>query len=276
MSNTPNPRQRRLGTELRVLRESAGLSQADAAGRLGFERRKIARMESGASPPRKPELSFLLDLYGVRPDTPTRRALENLADRMHDAGWWEEFGDVVDDEFPTHMDWESDATAIREWAPTLIPGLLQTPDYARAIIGGALTEEQTAVGTALRLRRQRRLTELDYTAIIWEPALRAPAGGPAVMREQLNALLRMAARRNIGVHVLPTGTSAHFAMVGPFTVFEFPYGGKAALETLVGSRYADGGEGVQWCNEGFAAIHDLALDQERSAHLITSIAEEFG
>ncbi|RJQ79027.1 helix-turn-helix domain-containing protein [Pseudonocardiaceae bacterium YIM PH 21723] len=256
----PNSRRRRLGSELRALRVKAGLSQREAGRRLGFERRKVARIESGEGTPRQAELEFLLGLYGE--DGGARRTeVLRLAATAGETGWYERY----EPELARYLEAESEARRARIWAPTLIPGLLRTEAYAQALLGERWDPD-------LHRARQRRLPGLSLDVVIWEPVLRVRTGGAAVMRDQLAALLRRGGEPGISIRVLPLETGGHPAMHGPFSLLDGPLGTPTRVDAPC---LPDMGHPAD-CRQGFTALARLSLDTARSAAMITEISRHMG
>ncbi|MGH3373435.1 MAG: helix-turn-helix domain-containing protein [Actinoallomurus sp.] len=226
--HSPTVRGRRVASDLRDLREAAGLTTEQVAAHLGqgWGRHKVGRIESAKIKPTIKDITTLLDLYGV--DATTRAALFELNRNAWQRGWWEDYRDL----FPkaSYVAQENDADRIDEWCPQLVSGLLQADAYAHEIIRTWSREDgEEEIQRRLRVRLQRRalLSRADppaphVTAILDEAALRRPIGGEAVMRDQLQALLAAGRRPNVTILVLPYSAGSHTGLDGPFIVLGFP------------------------------------------------------
>ncbi|MDX6339714.1 MAG: hypothetical protein QOG05_7054, partial [Streptosporangiaceae bacterium] len=224
--STPTVRHRRLAAELRRLRESAGLTQEDVSERTGKDRSTLYRLENAQQRPQRSTLIQLLDLYGT--DQERRTELLTLLREAGQRGWMQLDRSDLREIYADYISFESEARSVSDYESLFIPGLLQTEDYARAVIRGALpqaTEEQVESRVAARMERQALLTRdnpLQLWAIMDEAAARRIVGGPAVMREQLARLRDIAALPNVTVQVIPYEAGAHPGMPGSFIVLEFP------------------------------------------------------
>jgi transcriptional regulator with XRE-family HTH domain len=216
-----------VGAKLRRLRTEMGLSREEAGEALRASEWKIHRLENGQVGFKERDIVDLLGLYGV--DDPAEvDEFVALANEANNPGWWQHYGDVLPPWFRAYVDLESAATLIRTYEGQFIPGLLQTDDYMRAVVGGAhLDDSSEEVGRRVRLRmaRQTLLTRHDpprLWAVVDEAALRRPVGGREVMRRQLERLVDATKLPNVTLQVLPFGAGAHPAMVGSFSVLRFP------------------------------------------------------
>jgi transcriptional regulator with XRE-family HTH domain len=229
MPASPSLRRRRLAAELRTLREQSGLSATEAAKKLGWQPSRISRIETRQSGLTAPDLRKLLDEYGVE-DTGYRGYLAELARRVNERGWWQKYASLIGSEYADLIGLETEARTIRTYQQELVPGLLQTPDYARAVIRASRptdTSEEVNRRAEIRTERQEILTRDDppparFSVVLSEGVLRRPVGGYDVMREQLEYLMRPRDRANVTVQVLPFDAGVHPSMVGPFTAMTFP------------------------------------------------------
>lgn len=278
----PTVRSRRLGAELRKLREAADLTTAQAAQILMCSQPKVSRMETGAVTTRVIDLRALLDHYGI--DDPDRRQyLERLARDSNRQGWWEPYGDTIAPYYEEFIGLEWDAHYIRTRQSTLIPGLLQTTDYARAVMRAnpaILKPEKVEKLLEIRRERQSRIeneADLRFHAIVWEPAVTGAVGSTAIHRRQLESLLTMGARDNITVQVLPLSPVEHAGMSGPFVMFSFDRHAKADtvfLENLTSSHYLEKPEELAGYTFVFDALRTAALSSEDSATFIDKLLRE--
>lgn len=224
MVNSPTVKRRRLSQAFRQLRQEAGLSVTEAARRLEWEPSKISRMERNEwKLPSVHDIRLMLDFYGVT-DEDQREAMITLARESRQRGWWEKYQDVFRTSLP---DFEAGASIIRTWQIVLVPGLLQTEAYAKAVwrAGRVLDENLIERHVQARLARQEILTSENpptLLALIDEAALRKLIGGAEVMREQISHLIAMAARPNVTIQVVPDSAGAHPALDGAFVILDFP------------------------------------------------------
>ncbi|MQA95343.1 MAG: helix-turn-helix domain-containing protein [Streptosporangiales bacterium] len=217
-----------LGTQLRRLREGKQISREDAGEAIRASHAKISRMELGRVGFKSRDILDLLTLYGV--DEPEKRAAYlDLAERANSPGWWQKYNDLMEDWFETFVGLEEAASVIRTYEVQFVPGLLQTRDYARAVImlghPGA-TDEDIERRVDLRMTRQDLLSRSNAPkiwAVIDEGALRRPFGGPEVMRAQLEHLIQLtdSGQSNVQLQVMPFQYGGHAAAGGPFTILRF-------------------------------------------------------
>jgi transcriptional regulator with XRE-family HTH domain len=225
----PTVRRRRLGMELRRLREAAGLSTQAAAELLETSPASVNRLETGKRDVlRIREIAAMLDVYGLRGDDPVRSRLLQLAREAKEKGWWEEYDDVLTSPLGTYVGLEAEAQSLDVFETQAVHGLLQTADYARSLFSAIRpqeTEMEVSRRVDLRLARQavleRTTAPLRIRLILDEAVLRRTIGGSAVMRSQLVHLSRAMDRPNVTVQVLTYAAGAHAGLVGPFGIFEF-------------------------------------------------------
>ncbi|NYI07846.1 helix-turn-helix domain-containing protein [Allostreptomyces psammosilenae] len=209
-SEMPTMRSRRLGTELRRLRESKGLTTMDAARELQCGQPKISKIETGHRGIRPLDLTHLMDLYGVT-DPQHRENLRRLAKQIHQRDWWMEHGPLLNDHLKDYLVLETDAGFIRSFACQVMPGLLQTEDYMRAIFTEHQSPEKTELLVDMRLQRQKILDGPEptrYWAVIDEAILIRPLVKPTIRAKQLRHVLDMADRPNVNVQVYPLTAAA--------------------------------------------------------------------
>ena len=236
-----------LGGQLRRLREQRGISREAAGDAIRGSHAKISRLELGRVSFRERDLNDLLTLYGVR-DSGERAAFMSLARQANEPGWWHQYGDLLPSWFETYLGLEQAAEIIRTYEAQFVPGLLQTPDYARAVIllgHGQEPEAEIDRRVALRMRRQDILTRPEpptLWAVIDEAALRRPIGGERIMRGQIEHLIRISELPNVTVQLLPYSVGGHAAAGGPFTIVRFPetdLPDVVYLEQLTSALYLD-------------------------------------
>ncbi|MEV6814246.1 helix-turn-helix transcriptional regulator [Micromonospora sp. NPDC051296] len=215
-----------LGAQLRRLRESRGVTRENAGWEIRSSESKISRMELGRVGFKERDVADLLTLYGVTADQ-ERAALLKLARDANNPGWWHRYGDVLPPWFQSYLGLEAAAALIRSYEVQFVPGLLQTPEYARAVVllgHGRAGPGEIDRRVDLRMRRQevlRRPRPSRLWAVVDEAALRRPIGGPQVMRGQLEALLEATQTPNIRVQVIPFAAGGHAAAGGAFTILRF-------------------------------------------------------
>lgn len=211
-----------LGTQLRRLREARGISAQDAAREIRGSESKISRIELGRNAVREVDIADLLTLYGIT-DPAEREQLLSLASQANQPGWWHRYQDVLPSWFQAYIGLEESAESIRSYDMQFVPGLLQTEDYAAAVLAlGEFSIEETERLVFLRKERQRRFTSggLRLTAIIDEVALRRQLGDAALMRAQLEYLLDVCDRPAFTLQVTPQVAAAHVAPAS-FSILQF-------------------------------------------------------
>jgi transcriptional regulator with XRE-family HTH domain len=214
-----------IGGHLRRLREKAQLTTDQAADAIRASHSKISRIERGRVSFKERDIADLLSLYGVT-DPTEREGLLALAREANAPGWWQSYSDILPHWLEPYFGLEAAASVIRTYELQFVPGLLQTPGYARAVIrlGSAHSEEEVARRAEVRISRTTILNREDAPriwAVIDEAALRRPLGGRAVMREQIGHLIEMAGHPAVTLQVLPFSAGGHPALGGPFTILRF-------------------------------------------------------
>jgi transcriptional regulator with XRE-family HTH domain len=215
-----------LGGHLRRLRESRGITAELAADSIRGSHSKISRMEHGRVGFKDRDVADLLTLYGVV-DGEERAALLNMAREANTPGWWHAYSDILPTWVEPYVGLEAAASVIRTFQTQFMPGLLQTEEYARALLRTGyptVTDDEIARRSELRISRQDILSKPgapQLWAVIDEGALRRPIGGSDVMREQITHLIEMADHPAITLQVLPFKVGAHSAGGGPFTILRF-------------------------------------------------------
>jgi transcriptional regulator with XRE-family HTH domain len=276
--SSPTVRHRRLAAELRRLRESAELPPERAAAALGWSRPKLVKFETARNAPSPNDVAAMLELYGA--SEAYKIALIQLSRDVRKRGWWSAYDDVLP---PSYAELEDDAVEIRSWQVQEIPGLLQTDDYALAIIrltDSEMSEESQLRRLQARMARRTVLTRQSapvLRAVIDESALRRPIGGLDVMRRQLIALLGAAEQPHVHLQVAPTTKGDFPGIEGSFVVLSF--GGPidldvAYLKGVAGGMYIENVEQVRRCTAKFDRISEAALPETESATLIASLVEE--
>ncbi|MEU7280032.1 helix-turn-helix transcriptional regulator [Streptomyces sp. NPDC045431] len=280
----PAVRRRKLGEELRRLRLRAGLTSRDAARLVGWHQSKVSRIETGASGVTGEDVSRLLDAYGVR--EPRQRALvEALSGAAADGGgtgWWHAYRGVLPPQYQDFISLESQACAARTLETSVVPGLLQTADYARAVTRAALDGlPVTAVDSLVevRLARQEVLfgdPPLRLEAVLDEAVLRRQVGGPGVMRAQLRRLRELADLPHVRLQVLPFAVGGYVGLSGPFVIFSFANMSDldvVVLDHLTSSLYLERTEDLEAYSAAFRTMQAHALTPEESSELIAGIGD---
>lgn len=241
-----------LGAQLRRLREAKGISREDAGYLIRASASKISRMELGRVSFKERDIADLLSLYGIIHQD-ERAALLALARQANTPGWWQRDGDILPSWFQTYLGLEEAAALIRTYEVQFVPGLLQTEDYARAVITHGNPEapaEEIERRVSLRMKRQQLLSRSDppqLWAVVDEGALRRRMGDLVVMAAQLERLVKASELPNVTLQVLPFDAGAHAAEAGTFTILRFPepdLPDVVYLEQLTGALYLDKREDV--------------------------------
>lgn len=279
----PSVRRRQLGNALRKFRESANLTAEDAAHVLDCHASKLSRIENGQSGVRARDVRDLLDHYGVD-DAAARTALEALARSSYQRGWWHDYSDALDPGYTDLIALEATASDVRNYQTLLVPGLLQTESYLRAVVGAhpnGYEEDQVRQRLDVRAARQQMLTResapLNLWTVVHEAALRHAIGGTDTMREQLAYLRELTRRPNVTVQVLPFDVGAHPGLNGPFALVGFPdlrdldvvY-----LENLTGSLYVEDPRQVRQYAHTFDRLRAIAASPKQSLAFIDRLRND--
>jgi len=270
-----------LGSQLRMLREARGITREEAGYAIRASGSKISRMELGRVSFKERDVTDLLELYGV--DEDESATLVELAIQANSPGWWHKYGDVLPDWFQVYVGLEEAASLIRLYEVQFVPGLLQTADYARAVVrlgqpGAAPEEIERRV--SLRLGRQELLTKPGgprLWAIVDEAALRRPIGGKEVMRAQLVQLIEATEEPQVTLQVMPFRTGGHAAEAGAFTIMRFPepdLPDVVYLEQLTSALYLDKRDDVEKYTEVMERLSVESESPERSVDILSGMLEE--
>lgn len=286
MSRGPTVQRRRLAAELRSQRDHAGLTPDDAARAADISKSALWRLESGSVKPRVPVVRSLLLAYGADPDLTA--VLLQLARDAGQPGWWHQYGGAYPDWFEVYIGLEGEATELCMYQIQLIPGILQTEAYARAIITADHGDKPTSeIDRMVRFRMARRsvLDRPEPSAlriVLDEAALHRVVGGPEVMRSQLEYLLTIADHPAVYLRILPFDAGAHPAMGTPFTILTFDQDPAVVyLENFVSAVYPERPDQLTRFTLAFSHLCDAALTPAQSAEAIrdrmmaiTAIGEE--
>ncbi|MCX4960045.1 helix-turn-helix domain-containing protein [Streptomyces virginiae] len=278
----PTVSRRRLGSELRRLREMRGMTTPQVAESLLISQPKISLMENGRRLIKPRDVRDLCRLYGVQ-DRRLVDHLMQLARASGQQGWWNAYGDIP---YGAYIGLEAEAAAIRCYEPLVVPGLLQTPAYARAVIEGTIPQaaaEQAAARLQVRLRRQLRLgargNALRLWAVLDESSLRRVVGSREVMREQLEHLIHLGAQPHITVQVLPHDVGAHPGVSGQFALLEFTDAADMSvvyLERFTSDLYLEKRSDVRLYGDMYAHLQAQALSPDSTRHFINEAIDGYG
>jgi transcriptional regulator with XRE-family HTH domain len=279
---SPTVRRRRLAAELRRLRERAGMTGDQVADRVGWSASKLSRIENAHTVPGDAEIRQLLDLYDVEGHYADE--LFALAQEAAGRGWWETYSPTLPPDYASLIGLEAEAQAALSWEPLIVPGLLQTGDYAREVTNGYLERidpvppSQTRRRVEARLARQRVLTRdnpLRLSVVLDQSVLQRRFGDRSVMRSQIKRLLDLSERDNISLRILqldgrhPIGTGA-FALLQFGEVHDVTYQDVVYVENLTGGRYVEEEDEVFRYRRAFDRLSDLALDEQKSREILVA------
>jgi transcriptional regulator with XRE-family HTH domain len=253
----PTVRRRRLGTELRRLREAHSIKLEEVAEKLGLAASTLSRIETGKAPTRTAYLSAMLDLYGVH-DPGGRQILVDMAREGHRKGWWAAWEDVLPTGFDVYVGLEAEAASLRAYESLVVHGLLQTEAYARVVmttVRRRQTQDQIERLVALRMQRQEvilRADPIELWLILDEAVIRRTMGSPELMRGQLNHLADASLWPNVTLQVLPFSSGPHPCLNGPFAIIETrtsstPRASRARPTSSVSGTFAPGPRPLTCC-----------------------------
>ncbi|MEV4434984.1 helix-turn-helix transcriptional regulator [Streptomyces sp. NPDC049555] len=291
MRYEPAVRRRKLGAELRRQRELTGMTSREAACALGWHQSKVSRIETGSSGAKPSDVARLLDVYSVS-DPELREMLGALCgapapdgSRKRSPGrrgWWYAYRELLPAAYLDFIRLESEASCARTLETTVVPGLLQTPAYARAVTRAALgdpPEDLVEELVRVRMARQSVLAgerPLQLCAVLDEAALRHEVGGRAVMDGQLRHLVRQGGLPHVRLHVLPFSRGSHIGITGPFVIFSFARIADldvVVLDHLTSSLHLERREDLRAYAAAFASLREKALPHEESLAYITAVAD---
>jgi transcriptional regulator with XRE-family HTH domain len=282
VAGSPSMRRRRLAAELRRLRNDTGLSIEGVASQLKWPGSKISRVENRQVGISTRDLRKLLDLYRVT-DRAYREELLEMGRRATERGWWQSYTGVVPSAYANLIGLEAEAATIRTYEPELVPGLLQTPEYARSVIRAGRptdTTEEIDRRVEVRLERQEVLTRIDppppkVNVVLNEGVLVRRVGTPEVMRAQIEHLMRERDRANIVIQILPFSAGEHPAMVGPFAMLTFldpADQGVVNVENVMGALALEKAEELRAYEDVWGAIQARAASPEDSRAVMRTYA----
>ncbi|MDW8804365.1 helix-turn-helix transcriptional regulator [Streptomyces scabiei] len=283
-ARTPTVNRRQLGAELRRLRTARGLRIEDVAKHLGCSETRVSRLETGKGRvvPRRDEIEKLCQLFQITDERQIEMLLSMLSN-SREPGWWDAYREVLPSGLEALLGLETDSRAELAWEPVLVHGLLQTPDYARAVLSAHPSNRLHDIDdlVAVRTNRQSLLTTpqhrdpLELWAILDEHVIRRPVGGPEVMRGQLRHLVAMAALPNVTLQIVPVAKGAHPGLSGAFSILEFEESPTVVYaDTPAGNLYVEKKHDVRQFITSFDLLKAKALDPEESTALLQAAAEE--
>ncbi|MER7208570.1 helix-turn-helix transcriptional regulator [Streptosporangium sp. NPDC000239] len=277
---SPTARHRRLMAELSRLRENSGLTRVEVAERIGSTDTTLWRYETGLTRPKPSDVSVLTDVYGVTGEA--RASLIQMAREARQRGWWHRHRQALKPGFDSYIGLEAEASVVRTYEPLVVPGLMQTEPYARAVIEAtAMTQAPSEVDekVSVRISRQQLLhgpgDPIQLVALLDEAVLRRQIGGRAVMREQLEHLVELGRLPNVEIRVIPFSSGAHAAMDGKFCLLSFPEPEDpdlVYLEQATSGLMPEDPEEVRRYTLMFGSLSALALGAEASATFIAQMA----
>jgi transcriptional regulator with XRE-family HTH domain len=268
-----------LGSQLRRLRETRGITREAAGYSIRASESKISRMELGRVSFKARDIEDLLTLYGVS-DESERGALLGLAREANVAGWWHSYGDVLPGWFQTYVGLEGAASRIASYEVQFVHGLLQIEPYAHAVVSSGQPQacgEEIERRVALRLERQKLLVSErapELHVVLDEAALHRPYGGADVMRSQIQHLVSASEQPNVTIQVMPFAFGGHAGESGAFTVLRFPEPDLpdiVYLEQLTGALYLDKRDEVRQYDRVLDRLGEDGLSPEQSRNLLHSL-----
>jgi transcriptional regulator with XRE-family HTH domain len=272
---SPTVRRRELGALLRALRNEKGLTVEQVAERLLCSPSKVSRMETGHGIATPRDIRDLCDLYGVA-DEAERNRMTDLARQGKQQGWWQGY-DL--DYFATYVGLEAEAVGIKYYQSAIVPGLMQTPDYARAMLDVGVPKiapERINQLIEVRLKRQQLLSQdppVHLEVVLDEAVLHRLVGGPAVMRGQLDRLVEVSKRPNVTMQLIPYSAGAHPAMGSVFNILEFAGAVPSVVyvEGLVGWIYLERPQDIDRYQQVFERLRTVALTPQESIEVLLRI-----
>jgi transcriptional regulator with XRE-family HTH domain len=274
---------RQLGAELRRLRERAQRTVAEVAKELGWSESKLSRIETATSSIRNADLDRLVECYSL--PGPERSRLVNLATLSRQRAWWEGYGDALLDPYETYIGFEAEAASIFAYDASIVNGLLQTSEYASAIIRAVAVGERADVisqRVAVRLARQAVLTREPppkLSVVLDEAVLRRPIGGTDVMRRQLMRLLELAEQPLITIQVLPFTVGAHKGLDGSFSILEFATEADRPLaycDGMTGGVFRSKSDDLRRYWMSLESLRSAALGPQDSTEFISEVLRSYG
>lgn len=276
-THSPTLRRRRLSAELKRARSESKMTTTQVVKQLQWAAGKLSKIENAETQTVKADdLDVLMDLYNIT-DTAQRDALHALAKDAKVRGWWSKYREVFGPQ--SLPDFEAEASTIRTFESSVIPGLLQTPEYTSALLQGGRFTEPEAISRRVDARVERRqiltrFSPVRLRVVMDEAALRRPMGSRETMAEQMRHLLYMAKLPNLDVQVLPFSAGSHAALVASFSIMEFPEPSDLPIvfiETATGGLFLEDIEEVEQHSVTFSDAQGSALSTTQSARFIADV-----
>ena len=277
---SPTLRRRELGARLRTLRQDQGMTVEQVAEHLLCSPSKVSRMETGQRGATLRDVRDLCELYGVTDEAQVDHMMALVREGKQQA-WWQSY---ELDYFATYVDLEQAASSLYYYQSTIVPGLLQTVDYMKAMYEASMpaefTPERIGEHIDVRLRRQQVLTRnppLRLWAVFDEAVLHRVVGGPAVMGSQLRHLVELGGRKNVTLQIIPFSAGAHPAMDNMFTILEFENVAPAVVyvESLMGGLYHEREAEIDRYRRVFEHSQNIALSPKETIGLISEISAQY-
>ena len=274
----PGARRRYLGKVLRKLRDEAKLTTAQVAEKMHITQPTVSRVEGGRHAITLRTAAKMLEIYGV--EESRADALMEIAEQSNQRGWWESYGDVINDWFEIYASLEADATEIWSYEAEFVPGLFQTPDYVRAVRLAERPDsaaEQIERLVQLRLERQQHVRAQQIIAVVNEAVVRRLVGGRDVMAAQLRRLIDDIEQGRVDLRLLPFEAGAHASMTGSFTMLRFEDTDEMDLvcvENQRGATYLERPTDLIRYGDVFTGVRDAALPAAETAQRLGRLAAE--
>jgi transcriptional regulator with XRE-family HTH domain len=263
------------------MRENAQQTAAEVVALLGWSESKISRIETGHIGIRTSDLDRLLSIYGV--PSRTRSRLRGLAAQSRQRAWWEAYGDSLPNAYETYIGLEAEASRISTYEAQIVHGLLQTDEYANAVIAADGVFDDPGVldqRVAVRMARQAVLARHpapEFAVVLDEAVIHRQIGGPDVLRRQLGRLIELGERPNVTIQILPFAAGAHRGLAGSFVLLDFPGETEDPIvysEGLTGGVFRSKPDDLRSYREGFEALHTASLTPEQSMELLTTVTRD--
>jgi transcriptional regulator with XRE-family HTH domain len=277
----PTVRRRRLGQELRRLRELKGMTAEEVADRLLVSQSKISRLENGRRSISQRDVRDLCGVYEVE-DNRIVESLMQMAKESRQQGWWHAFGDIP---YSVYIGLETEAASLRVYEPQVVPGLLQTQAYAEAVCEGANPEASAGdieKRVQVRMRRQERINDVRHPLRLWavldESALRRAVGGRQTMVDQLERLNEISQLPHVTVQVMPFSMGAHPGVNGQYAILEFPDASDSSvvyLEGVTSDLYLEKAPDVQSYSVMYEHLRAEALNPDQTREFIENVAKDY-
>jgi hypothetical protein len=264
------------------MRLAASIKMEEAAQRIDGDKPKVSRIENGRMGVRRLEIEALLELYGVT-EPQTVAALVALSRESRKKGWWHQYSENLNPDFHERLDLEDDAARIHTYQPLLIPGLLQTPEYAREVIRRvekSAPSDQVEQWLEMRMARQQLLTRphpAQFICVLDESVLHRQIGGPQVLASQLEKLIAVSSPPELSVQVVPFGHGWHAGLDGAFSIYSYPDPLEldvVSVDYLDGVLYLEEDASVERYRRAFDQLRASALPSRQTTDLISRLARD--